>query len=164
MRIIMATVACFCLLGLSGARVSADEITTTVEQKTVTTPAISPPEGQVVSDVHETIFSSSTSPQSSSSETYLSETFGGHERYAHRLALMLDQINLGAQRGSINSTQADRLRARQSELAGLEAGVRSRGFDKVEADDLEKRINVFNVEISQTLSSANQTAGAGLSQ
>ena len=162
MRKVMAMAMCFGLMGVCAAKANADEVTTTTQQTTVTSPAVLPLQ-PVQPDSRVEIYSTSTRP-ASSSESYIVKEPGGNEKYAHRLGLMLDQINMAAGKGCISSAQADRLRARESDLASLEASVRSRGFEKSESDDLEKQMNVFNVDISHTLSAGTSTAGAGMPQ
>jgi len=74
---------------------------------------------------------------------------------------MQNQINLALTHGLINSYQADRLSARQADLAAFEARVCADGFPQYESDELERRMNGLNIAISDSLSDGMRTAGIG---
>lgn len=105
-----------------------------------------------------------TTPVANSSSTSAVYQFGPYENFARRLSMMGDQINLGVSRGMISSAQADSLMAEHDRLLSKLNDVRYNGFLEADANDLEKRLNVFNVQISQILTDGAKTAGIGVFQ
>ena len=78
--------------------------------------------------------------------------------------MMLDQINLGVQRGMITPSQAGQLISEHDNLLSMLRRIQGTGFSQTDTDDLEKRLNVFNVQISQILTDGAKTAGIGVFQ
>ncbi len=165
------------LLFAGAQAVKADEVTT-VRQETVTTPSIisplpvisSPLASQVTTttttvapepDMRRVLIMSSRPVASSSSVVLTAEQMRLNEDYARRLSALRSQIDLGLRKGFISQQEADRLFAERSDLDCLEASVRSEGFPKFDSDVLEKRINMFNVKVSNILTDGMRTAGAG---
>ena len=162
MRKAFLAVASFSVVLLGAQSVCADQITTTTTERTTAGAAM--PLVPVQPDARATLIYGTTGGGPTTISTYKSNEFGGPEQYAKRLAKMLDQINLGLDRGYISASQADRLKAKYSDLSNQEQQCASNGFTKDQTDVLEKNMNVFNVEVSHMLSDGARTAGAGVAQ
>jgi hypothetical protein len=165
------------LLFTGAQAVRADQVTT-VRQETVTTPTIIAPLPVIASPVasqvttttttvapepvmKRTLIMSSRPVSSSSSVVLTAEQMRLNEDYSRRLSALRSQIDLGLRKGFISQREADRLFSEQSDLDCLEASVRSEGFPKFDSDSLEKRINLFNVKVSNILTDGMRTAGVG---
>jgi len=162
MRGIMVAAASLSVLILGAQIVRADQCTTTTIRQSTTVPAIMPLEPVVPDARASLMYSRSSSPTTYS--TVKVRQFGGPENYAGRLARMQEQIDLGFQRGLITALEANRLKLKYSDLCQTESQVRALGFPKMESDALEKGMNIFNVEISNSLSNGARTSRVGVYQ
>jgi hypothetical protein len=159
MRGDLLTAATLVTLLFGSQMVRADQITTTTVEQTA--PAVLPIE-PIQADSHSRSITIETKPAATTSYSISKYSdFGGPEHYRSRLNKMRDQISLGLARGYITQGENDRLMSQYNELASLESNICANGFTKAESDDLEKRMNMFNVRISHSLSYGMRTAGAG---
>lgn len=163
MRGAIATAATLSVLLLGAQVARADQVTTTVEQTSVTSPTIMPIQPVVPDATRRTVIMGTTGPSdTTTSELFAIKEFGGNENYAKRLSAMADQIQLGLSRGYINQDQANQLMEKQAQLVAFEQNVASKGFVKPDSDVLEKQMNVFQIEIHRVLTDGAKTAGVGI--
>jgi hypothetical protein len=153
MRGVIAAVAGLSIGLFIGQAMSADELTTTTVQRQT----VMPGRGMFYPTSRSTMMITGSSPSRTSSSYEKFNQWGGSEHYAYRLSQMRLQLDKG--KGALSDDQFSRLDGRYHELASLESRVRADGFPKAESDDLEKQLNMFNVDVSHALGS--QTAGAG---
>ena len=141
----------------------ADTITTTTTtQKTQTTTGLS--DVEPAPDARSLVIIESKPAPSSSLMSVKKLELTGNEDYAERLSAMRDQIRMGLEKDWLSQAQADQLLDEQSDLVAMEHRIRDLGYPKSDSDALEKRMNVFNVELSNQLSDGMRTAGAGIIQ
>ncbi len=68
-------------------------------------------------------------------------------KYAQRVKDLGEQIRLARGKGLISEDDASKFTARQQELKGMEEKTRQGGFQKPQADELEKSITRLNADL-----------------
>ncbi len=86
--------------------------------------------------------------ESSSSELH---RIGGsalaQPKYKKRIADLGDQIQLNSSKGFISKEETETFLARQSKLIAMEEEARKKGFEKADADELERSITLLNADL-----------------
>lgn len=85
----------------------------------------------------------------------------GKPDFITRLSMMKDWINDSQAKGFLSSEEAQSFLSEHASLVSLESELQARGGEKAMADDLEKRLNVLNARVADSMSGPS-LAGKGL--
>ena len=85
---------------------------------------------------------------SSSSTETVADTKAYSFKYSERLKNWAEQIDIGTTKGWLSADDATKMKARLEELRKLNDSVSSKGYQRADLDDMEKRFTQFNIDLS----------------
>jgi len=133
---------------------ATDQTTTTTTRTTVTDDA---PADQVI-ERRTVMFPTNTIGSSNSSSSTTIDTNAlqnGTPDYGRRIHNLKSQLDKAIANGWISNEEAQSLNSQCSELVSDEQNVRNNGYIKADCDAFEKKLNAFNIRLSDDMARSN---------
>ncbi len=134
---------------------AAASTTTTTRTTTISQP---PPVDEVIERktvVFPTSSTGGTSVSSSSTTVDTSALENGKPDYGRRIQNLKSQLDKASANGWISPDRAASLNSEYDSLVSDEETVRRNGYLKVDCDSIEKKLNAFNIELSDEMAKSN---------